>query len=195
MVAGVGEVEIILSVERKSGGKVELSADAGSIITGEARSASAGDSSENAGGEAEPSDDVVVCVCDVEVVGCVESETLRGVQSGSRGRPGRAGESLRTDASDDGDVTGSVYLADDVVGGLGYVEISCRIEDDCRREEKRNCRCGDGCLGYGLRDGKSAKYIKHEQIGDPKWSACAAMRVSEALRTHEVFFSNAMVGR
>ena len=69
-------------------------------------------------------------VGDVEVVGGVEGEALRGVELGGGGGAVVAGEALGAGAGDGGDVAEGVDLADDVVAGLGDVEIALGVEDD-----------------------------------------------------------------
>ncbi len=65
----------------------------------------------------------------VEVLIGVEGETLRGVELGSSGGACVAGEALGACACDGGDDAGGVDLADEVVGGLGEVEVALGIED------------------------------------------------------------------
>ena len=102
----------------------------GAVVAGEAWSAGSGDGGDGAGREVEFADAVVVGVGDVEVVCGVEGQALRGVELGGGGGAVVAGEALGAGAGDGGDCAGGVYFADDVVGGLGDVEIALGVVDD-----------------------------------------------------------------
>ena len=54
-------------------------------------------------------------------------------------------------ACDGGDDAGGVYLADDVVGGLGEVEIALGVEDYGGGEDEGDGGGGDGGLRCGLK--------------------------------------------
>ena len=130
MVARVGQVEVALSVERKSSGQVKLGTRGKAVVAGETWSTSTSDGSEDAAGEAKFANDVVMRVGDVEIACAVESKALRGVQFGSRGSAGDAGETLCAGSGDGGDASAGVELEDDVVCCLGYIEIARLVKDD-----------------------------------------------------------------
>ena len=81
VVAGVGEVEVAVGIERQGRGEVELGGGGKRVVTGEAGGGT-GDGGDDAGGEVEFADSVVVGVGDIEIVCAVESEALRRVECG-----------------------------------------------------------------------------------------------------------------
>ena len=85
VVAGVGEVEVAGGVEGEGGGEIELGGGGEGVVAGEAGDAGAGDGGDDAGGEVEFADAVVVGVGDVEIVRGVEGQALGGVECGGGG--------------------------------------------------------------------------------------------------------------
>ena len=146
-----------------------MSGSGWSVVTGKPRNAGAGNRSEDAGGEVELADAVVVSVGEVEMVGCVQRKTLRGVERSGDGGAIVAREALHAIAGDGGDEAGDgVDAADAVVRRLGKVEIAGGVKGDGRREEERGGHCGAG----GLRDGH-ARNGEQKQKRDREWSAVA----------------------
>ncbi len=179
MVAGVGDVEVFCWIEGEGRGEVELGGGGGGVVAGEAGGGSR-DGGDDAGGEVEFADAVVVGVGDVEVVCGVEGEALGGVECGGGGGAAVAGEALCAGAGDGGDVADGVDLADDVVGGLGEVEIAGGVEDDGGGKDERDGQCGD-LSGQSERRSQG----EQEEERNPKRTAAGARRVCDALRTHE----------
>ena len=130
VVAGVGEVEVAVGIERQGRGEVELGGGGERVVTGEA-GCGTGDGGNDAGVEVEFADSVVVAVGDVEIVYSVESEALRRVECGGDGGASVAGEALRSRSGDGGDVADGVDFADDVVRGLGNVEVAGGVKGYC----------------------------------------------------------------
>ena len=142
VVAGVGEVEVACGVEGESGGKVELSGGCESVVAGEARSTGSCNRGDDARGEVEFADAVIVGVGEVEVAGGVEGEALGGVECGGDGGAIVAREALCAGAGDSADLAEGVDFADVVVGCLGDVEIAGGVEDDCRGKDEGDGQCG-----------------------------------------------------
>ena len=90
---------------------------------------------------------MVVGVCNVEVVGCVENEALGRVKLGSGGWACVAGPALGAGTGDGGEDASGVEFADDVVGCLCDLEIALGVEDDGGGKEKRS---GGGRDYWGL---------------------------------------------
>ena len=88
---------------------------------------------------------------------------------------------MRAGAGDSGDVAGGVDLADDVVGGLGEVEVAGGVEDNGGGKDERNGESGDG---GGLGVERRCEREQKEEC-DPERSVAGASRVGDALRTHE----------
>ena len=145
VVAGVGEVEIVCGVEGERSGKVELSGGGEGVVAGEA-GGRAGDGGDDASGEVQFADAVVVGVCNVEIAGAavpvIEGEALWRIECGGSGGAIVAGEALRAGAGDGGDLPVGVDFADVVVSGFGDIEVAGGIEDDRGGQEK-----GDGESG------------------------------------------------
>ncbi len=120
-------------------------------------------------------------VGEVEIVGGVEGEALRGVECGGGGGAIVAGEALGAGAGDGGDVAGGVDFADDVVRGFGEVEIAGGVEDDGRGEDERNGECG----GLGWACAECLSEGEQEESAIRNESVTGARRVCDALRTHE----------
>ena len=147
VIAGVGEVEIIVAVEGDGSWEIELGGDGGGVVSGEARGASAGDGGDDAGGGVDAADSVVMGVGDVKVADRVEGEALWGIEGGGGGRAVIAGEALGAGPGDGGDLASGVDFSNEVAGGFGEVEIACVVEDDGGRKKDRDGEggCLSGC--------------------------------------------------
>ncbi len=126
LVGGVGEVEVARGVEGEAVREGQACGDAVAVVAAGAGSGECGD---DAGGEVELADAVVVGVGEVEV-GAVCGEAVWGVDRGGGGGSVVSGEALCAGACDGGDDAGGVDFADAVVLRVGYVEITGWVESD-----------------------------------------------------------------
>ena len=178
MVAGVGEVEIIVAVNGDGSREIELGGGGGAVVPGETRGFNAGDGGDGAGSGVDATDSMIVGVGEEEVAEGVEGEAVGGVERGGGGGAVVAGEALRTGAGDDGDVAGSVNFSDEVAGGFSQVEVACVVEDDGGRKQDGDGEggCLSGCELWRDETEQEREWAQETSGAKEGWSA---------LRTHE----------
>lgn len=76
MVAGVGEVEIIVAVNGDGSREIELCGGGGAVVPGETSGFNAGDGGDGAGSGVDATDSMIVGVGEEEVAEGVEGEAL-----------------------------------------------------------------------------------------------------------------------
>lgn len=136
--ADVREVEISLVVECEGCWCVERGARGRAVVSGGPWVGASGDCRDDAAGEIDLADTVVVGVGDVKACG-VDGEALGRIQKRGTSLAAVAIEALGSGPRDGSDVATSINSSDDVIRCLGEVEISLRVVGDGRWEDKGNC--------------------------------------------------------
>src|SRR5581483_11973860 len=128
VIAEIGDVQIAGGIDGEADGSVQLRVGGGAAVARVSDAAAAGDCRDGAAGDFAHAGGQRVG--DVDVAGAIDGETFRGIQLGAGGRAVIAAEARRAVAGEIGDGPVGGDFADDVVIGVGDVEVACRIHGD-----------------------------------------------------------------
>ena len=143
IVEEVPDIDTVGGIDVDAGGKVEHSRGGWSAVASIPRGAAAGVGGDVAGGTGDHADKVVLGIDDVGVAAAVEGDALGKAQVCLDGGVGRSNGGIKagiaTEAAGIGDVSGEgrnlvrglIDFTDDVVSGVGNVNVVTGIDAQC----------------------------------------------------------------